>query len=95
MMGDHHAVERAKLPPDVVKMLLAMQPGQVSDLLQFGGAYQIIRLNAHIPAGMRKFDEVKDSLQKQCNSKSRNNSASAWTRSCAPTPRWKSCSDVV
>ena len=38
MMGDHHAVERAKLPPDVVKVLLAMQPGQVSDLLEFGGA---------------------------------------------------------
>jgi peptidyl-prolyl cis-trans isomerase C len=64
MMGDHHAVERAKLPPDVVKVLLAMQPGQVSDLLEYGGAYQIIRLNAHVPAGTRTFDQVKDSLQK-------------------------------
>jgi len=63
MMGDHRAVERAKLPPDVVKIMLAMQPGQVSDLLQFGGAYQIIRLNAHIPAGMKTFDQVRDSLQ--------------------------------
>jgi parvulin-like peptidyl-prolyl isomerase len=63
MMGDHHAVERDKLPPDVVKVLLAMQPGQVSDLLQFGGNYTVIRLNAHIPAGMRTFDQVKDSLQ--------------------------------
>ena len=63
MMGDHHAVERSKLPPDVVKVLLAMQPGQVSDLLEYGGAYQIIRLNAHIPAGMRTFDQVKASLQ--------------------------------
>ncbi len=53
VMGDHRAVERAKLPPEVVKILLAMQPGQVSDLLEYGGAYQIIRLNAHIPAGMR------------------------------------------
>jgi len=64
VMGDHRAVERAKLPPEVVKILLAMQPGQVSDLLEYGGAYQIIRLNAHIPAGMRSFDQVKDPLQK-------------------------------
>ena len=64
MMGDHHAVERSKLPPDVVKVLLAMQPGQVSDLLDLGGNYSIIRLNAHIPAGMKSFDQVKDSLQK-------------------------------
>ena len=65
MMGDHHAVERAKLPPEVVKVLLTMQPGQVSDLIQFEGIYTVIRLNAHIPAGEKKFDEVKDSLQKQ------------------------------
>jgi parvulin-like peptidyl-prolyl isomerase len=63
MMGDHHAVERAKLPPDVVKLLLAMQSGQVSDLLEFGGIYTIIRLNAHIPAGMKTFDQVKGPLQ--------------------------------
>ncbi len=63
VMGDHRAVERSKLPPDVVKILLAMQPGQVSDLLEYGGAYQIIRLNAHIPAGMKTFDQVKASLQ--------------------------------
>jgi parvulin-like peptidyl-prolyl isomerase len=64
MMGDHHAVERAKLPPEVVKVLLTMQPGQVSDLIQFEGVYTVIRLNAHIPAGEKTFDQVKDSLQK-------------------------------
>ena len=39
MMGDHHEVERQKLPPEVVKVLLAMKPGQVSDLVQFEGVY--------------------------------------------------------
>ncbi len=32
MMGDHKQVDRAKLPPEIVKTLLAMQPGQMTDL---------------------------------------------------------------
>ena len=71
VMGDHRAVERAKLPPEVVKILLAMQPGQVSDLLEYGGAYQIIRLNAHIPAGMKSFDEVKVICRRACKCRSK------------------------
>lgn len=70
-MGDRKAVEREKLPPPVVKALLAMKPGQVSDLIQLGSAYTLIRLNAHIPAGTTPFEEVKvklmSDLQKQKN----------------------------
>jgi hypothetical protein len=33
MMGDHHSVDRAKLPPQVLQAVSAMQPGQVSDLV--------------------------------------------------------------
>ncbi len=50
-MGDHKAVDRDKLPPEVVKAAQAMQPGQVSELLQLGNAYTLFRLNAHGPAG--------------------------------------------
>lgn len=70
-MGDRKAVEREKLPPPVVKALLAMKPGQVSDLIQLGTAYTLLRLNAHIPAGTTPFEEVKaklmSDLQKQKN----------------------------
>jgi parvulin-like peptidyl-prolyl isomerase len=65
MMGDHHEVEGDKLPPVVVKVLLTMQPGQVSNLIQFEGVYSVIRLNAHTPARVKNFDEVKDALLKQ------------------------------
>jgi peptidyl-prolyl cis-trans isomerase SurA len=65
MMGDHHEVERQKLPPEVVKVLLAMQPGQVSDLIQFEGVYSVIRLNAHTPPRIKTFAEVKEALLKQ------------------------------
>jgi len=48
-----------------VKALSAMQPNQVSDLVKFdANDCTILRLNAHIPAGMRTFAEVKDSVRK-------------------------------
>jgi peptidyl-prolyl cis-trans isomerase C len=62
-MGDHHDVERDKLPPEIVKAALAMQPGQVSDLIQLGGAYSLFRLNAHTPAGKAPFPDVRKQLQ--------------------------------
>jgi parvulin-like peptidyl-prolyl isomerase len=62
-MGDHKAVDRDKLPPEIVKAALAMQPGQVSDLMQLGNFYTCFRLNAHTPEGKRTFAEVKDGLR--------------------------------
>jgi peptidyl-prolyl cis-trans isomerase C len=66
MMGDHKAAEGSKLPPAVVTALAAMQPGQVSDIIEFDvNAYTILRLNAHIPAGMQKFETVENGLREQ------------------------------
>jgi len=65
MMGDRKAMDITKLPPEVTKVVQSMQVGQVSDLIPVGQAFTIVRLNAHIPAGMQKFDAVKDSLRKQ------------------------------
>jgi parvulin-like peptidyl-prolyl isomerase len=61
-MGDRKSVERDKLPPPVVNAALAMKPGQVSDLIQMGPAYTLFRLNAHVPAGIAPFAEVKAKL---------------------------------
>jgi peptidyl-prolyl cis-trans isomerase SurA len=66
MMGDHKVADRSKLPPAVVKALDAMQPNQVSDIIEFdSNDFTILRLNAHIPAGMQKFDAIKDALREQ------------------------------
>ena len=62
-MGDHKLVGKDKLPPQVVKTLLAMQAGQVSGLIQIDSAYTIIRLNSHTPARKQPFDEVKTDLR--------------------------------
>src|SRR5208282_6799609 len=62
-MGDHKTVDKAKLPPQVVEALLAMKPGQVSEVIQIEQAYTIIRLNAHTLARKQEFDEVKKGLR--------------------------------
>jgi parvulin-like peptidyl-prolyl isomerase len=72
MMGYHKPVDRAKLPPIVVQALLKMQPGQVSDIIQVEQAYTILRLVKHVPAGKMKFDDVKESLQKDLQKKKLN-----------------------
>lgn len=63
MMGDHKAVERSKLAPQAVQALLAIKAGEITGILQVEQVYTIIRLNQHIPAGKRTFDQVKDTLR--------------------------------
>jgi len=65
MMGDHKAVPRAKLAPQVVQALLAIQEGQITDIIQIENAYTIVRLIKHIPAGKVKFETVQAQLVKQ------------------------------
>jgi parvulin-like peptidyl-prolyl isomerase len=62
-MGDHKAVGRDRLPPQIVKAALAMQSGQVSGLIQIDNAFTIFRLNAHNPASKQPFAEVKADLR--------------------------------
>jgi parvulin-like peptidyl-prolyl isomerase len=61
-MGDHKLVTREQMPQQILKPALAMQPGQVSDLIQVGSFYFFFRLYAHVQAGQVAFDEVKDHL---------------------------------
>ena len=65
MMGQHKPIPREQLAPQVVTALLAMKPGDVSDVIQVGQIYTIVRLNAHTPAGKQKFQDVKTQLQKE------------------------------
>jgi peptidyl-prolyl cis-trans isomerase SurA len=64
-MGDHKAVGRDKLPPQIVKAAMGMQAGQVSGLIQIDNAFTIFRLNAHNPASKQPFAEVKADLKSE------------------------------
>jgi parvulin-like peptidyl-prolyl isomerase len=61
-MGDHKTVSRDRLPPQVVKALLTMKPGQVSEIIQIETAFTILHLNAHTAAHKQSFAEVKGAL---------------------------------
>jgi parvulin-like peptidyl-prolyl isomerase len=65
MMGDHQLVEAAKLPAQILAAVRKMQPGQVSSIIQVDRVFTIVRLNKHVPAGMRKFADVRDALRQQ------------------------------
>ena len=66
MMGDHQSADRSKLPPAIVNAVVGMQPGQVSDIIEFApNAYTVLRLNAHIPAGMQTFAAAKDAIRER------------------------------
>jgi parvulin-like peptidyl-prolyl isomerase len=62
-MGDRHFVQVSTLPPPIVKAAAAMKPGEVSNLIQLGNAYTIIRLVEHTPAGKTPFAAVRAKLQ--------------------------------
>jgi peptidyl-prolyl cis-trans isomerase SurA len=62
-MGDHKVTAKDKLPPQIVKAFAAMQPGQVSGLIQIESAYTIVRLNAHTAAKKKSLHEVQAELK--------------------------------
>ncbi len=62
-MGDHKVIGRDKLPPQILKAFAAMQPGQVSGLIQIESAYTIVRLNAHVPAKKQSLKDVGPELK--------------------------------
>jgi parvulin-like peptidyl-prolyl isomerase len=80
MMGDHHKVARDKLPPDLVKTLLGMQAGQITDLVQVETAYTIVRLNQFIPSGKIKFEDVKAQLMKRMQAQKTNDVQAAFDK---------------
>jgi len=65
MMGQHKPVPADQLAPQVVKALLAMKPGDVSDVIQIEQAYTIVRMQQHTPAGKAKFEDLKPQLEKE------------------------------
>jgi parvulin-like peptidyl-prolyl isomerase len=62
-MGNHKLTARAALPPEILKILDPMKPGQVSGICQFGPYYTILRLEARKPASKTPFEQVSAKLQ--------------------------------
>jgi parvulin-like peptidyl-prolyl isomerase len=65
MMGQHKPISADQLAPQVLKALVAMHAGDVSDVIQIEQAYTIVRLGEHTPQGEAKFEDVKAQLEKE------------------------------
>ena len=85
MMGDHKAVPRTKISPQIVQPLLTMKPGQVTDILQVDQIYTIVRLIQYIPAGKMKFKDVKGQLKTELEKKKLNEVRSALNKKLRQT----------
>jgi peptidyl-prolyl cis-trans isomerase SurA len=63
MMGDHKAVPRSQIAPQVLQAFASMHAGQVTGVIQVDRVYTIVRLNQHILPGKVKFEDVKAQLK--------------------------------
>lgn len=62
-MGDRGKVPVSKMPPEIAKALRAMKVGEVSDAIQIGPAWVIVRLNGRVAGGKVSFAEAKPKLE--------------------------------
>ncbi len=62
MEGQHKSTPVDQLPPQVVQTLKTMRVGDVSNVIQVGNIYTILRLDAHTPQGKQKFEDVRAKL---------------------------------
>ena len=85
--GDRGTVEVKNLPPEVAKAARSMKPGEVSDAIQVGGAWTVIRLNARTPAGKTPFLEAKTKLQSDLRKQKREQVRSALNQSLRKTAK--------
>jgi peptidyl-prolyl cis-trans isomerase SurA len=72
MMGQHKPVPANQLPPQVLRALQGMHPGDVSDLIQVDQAWTIVHLQQHTPAGEAKYADVKTELTKELQQSRKN-----------------------
>jgi peptidyl-prolyl cis-trans isomerase SurA len=72
VMGQHKPVPVDQIPPEVVKTLRAMKPGEISDIIQIEQAYTILHLQEHAVAGVTKFEAVKTELTKELEKTKKN-----------------------
>ena len=64
MMGDHKTLHRGRMPAAVEKVAFSMKVGAVSDPIDTGDSFCIVRLNAREDAKLVPFEEVRAKLAK-------------------------------
>jgi peptidyl-prolyl cis-trans isomerase C len=87
MMGDHGAIEEAKMPPPVAKIAFALKPGQVSDPIRAENSFCIVRLNNHDAAKQQPFEQVRAQIRKNLQARRVDQLRSALNRQLRKTAK--------
>jgi peptidyl-prolyl cis-trans isomerase C len=64
MMGDHKWLHRGRMPKQVEAVVFKMKAGRVSDVIDTGDSFCIVRVNGIEPSHIVPFDEIKAELKK-------------------------------
>jgi parvulin-like peptidyl-prolyl isomerase len=64
MMGDHKWLHRGRMPKQVEAVVFSMKAGQISDVIDTGDSFCIVRVNGIEPSHLVPYDEVKAELKK-------------------------------
>jgi len=64
MMGDHKWLHRGRMPKQVEAIVFTMKEGQISDLIDTGDSFCIVRVNGVETSHLIPFDEIKAQLKK-------------------------------
>jgi len=87
MMGDHGAIEEAKMPPPVAKIAFALKPGQVSDLIRAENSFCIVRVNNHDASKQQPFEQVRAQIKKNLQARRVDQLRSALNRQLRKTAK--------
>jgi peptidyl-prolyl cis-trans isomerase D len=60
--GDLGSIARGRMEAPFEEAAFALQPGQVSDVVETPGGFHIIKLEEHLPGGVRPVDAVRDEI---------------------------------
>jgi len=87
MEGQHKSTPVDQLPPEAVRVLKTMKTGDVSNVVQIGTIFTILRLNAYTPHGEQKFDEVRAKLTTDLQQKKTNTIRAAFDQKLRQSAR--------
>ncbi len=65
MMGDHKWLHRGRMPEAVEKIAFKMKVNQISDIIDTGDSFCIVRLNGREDSYLVPFEEVKVKLEQE------------------------------
>lgn len=79
--GDWGWIERNTLNPELSRAAFSLKPGEISQVLEVGGSYYILMVEARKSARVRPLDEVREEIERNLIQQERNKATERWLES--------------